>query len=380
MSLVQVAPGVFANQSAISVAGTESSGLTQEQLDTLSALIQLVDTKADQQYVVDQISTIVGNSPAALDTLGEIAAQLGNDESAINILTNTVANAIRFDVSQSLTSGQKTQVLGSIGAEVAGAAMTAVNALPAVARSGSYADLSNKPTIPTKTSDLANDAGFLTNAINRVLTGLSTVSATAITASDTILSAMGKLQGQIKSNAAVLPPFFETGWYKSNHYYDAVYPYWTAISPTVGGLGTLYLNKRKLLADVNINEISLNVTTASATGMLAYGLYASDTSGLPTTRLVSASVSGNTTGVKSSACFCALKKGDVVWDAFLNTVDGVYVNAYSPVFNDGTLSASSNGYNILTRGGQSDLPLDITGLAFNRSITTKIVRIVFRAE
>lgn len=32
--------------------------------------------------------------------------------------------------------------------------------------SGSYNDLSNKPTIPTKTSDLSNDSGFITNAVN----------------------------------------------------------------------------------------------------------------------------------------------------------------------------------------------------------------------
>ncbi len=34
--------------------------------------------------------------------------------------------------------------------------------LAMVATSGSYADLSNKPTIPTKTSDLTNDSGFIT--------------------------------------------------------------------------------------------------------------------------------------------------------------------------------------------------------------------------
>lgn len=34
--------------------------------------------------------------------------------------------------------------------------------LSAVATSGSYADLKNKPTIPTKTSDLTNDSGFIT--------------------------------------------------------------------------------------------------------------------------------------------------------------------------------------------------------------------------
>lgn len=36
--------------------------------------------------------------------------------------------------------------------------------LAAVATSGSYNDLSNKPTIPTKTSDLTNDSGFITSA------------------------------------------------------------------------------------------------------------------------------------------------------------------------------------------------------------------------
>ena len=32
--------------------------------------------------------------------------------------------------------------------------------------SGNYNDLSNKPTIPTKTSDLNNDSGFITNSVN----------------------------------------------------------------------------------------------------------------------------------------------------------------------------------------------------------------------
>lgn len=38
------------------------------------------------------------------------------------------------------------------------------SSLSAVATSGNYADLSNKPTIPTKTSELQNDSGFITSA------------------------------------------------------------------------------------------------------------------------------------------------------------------------------------------------------------------------
>ena len=46
---------------------------------------------------------------------------------------------------------------------------TEINALSTVARTGSYNDLLNKPTIPTATSDLTNDSGFITNAVNNLL-------------------------------------------------------------------------------------------------------------------------------------------------------------------------------------------------------------------
>jgi hypothetical protein len=37
-----------------------------------------------------------------------------------------------------------------------------------VATSGSYNDLSNKPSIPTKTSDLTNDSGFIDKDVNNL--------------------------------------------------------------------------------------------------------------------------------------------------------------------------------------------------------------------
>lgn len=45
---------------------------------------------------------------------------------------------------------------------------TKTSDLSAVALSGNYEDLSNKPTIPSKTSDLTNDSGFITNAVNNL--------------------------------------------------------------------------------------------------------------------------------------------------------------------------------------------------------------------
>ena len=45
---------------------------------------------------------------------------------------------------------------------------TLSSSLSTVAISGSYTDLSNKPTIPTKVSDLTNDSGFITNSVNNL--------------------------------------------------------------------------------------------------------------------------------------------------------------------------------------------------------------------
>ena len=45
---------------------------------------------------------------------------------------------------------------------------TKTSDLSSVATSGSYNDLSNKPTVPTKTSDLTNNSGFITNAVNNL--------------------------------------------------------------------------------------------------------------------------------------------------------------------------------------------------------------------
>ena len=55
--------------------------------------------------------------------------------------------------------------------------------LATVATSGSYNDLSNKPTIPTKTSDLSNDSGFITEDNTKIpLAGSNAISGSLIPA------------------------------------------------------------------------------------------------------------------------------------------------------------------------------------------------------
>jgi hypothetical protein len=252
--------------------------------------------------------------------------------------------------------------------------------LATVATSGSYNDLNSKPVIPTNTNQLTNGAGFIASAIDKVLTGLSLASIADVVSTDTILAAIGKLQGQVTRNAALLPPPFDTAWYKSGLYYDAVYPYYTIISPTTGAAGTLYFNKRKILDNVTFNELSVNVTTA-ASGTVFYGIYASDaTSGLPSTLLASGSASGETTGVKSTAVTLALTKGQVVWDAILETGVAPSLTAFQPILQDGALSPVANGNVVLTRGGQASLPADASTVGvLNKTTTPRIIRIALRA-
>lgn len=211
------------------------------------------------------------------------------------------------------------------------------------------------------------------------LTGLSTATATPVTAADTVLAAAGKLQRQATDNAALLPPFFDTAWYRSGLYYDAAYPYYTTIAPTTGTVGVLYFNKRKILDNATFNELSVNVT-AAASGTVFYGIYASDANGLPSTLLASGSASSDTTGFKSTAVTLALTKGQVVWDAYLNTGAAASITAFQPIFQDGAVSATANGTVMLTRSSQASLPADASvGGAFGRVTTTRIPRVALRA-
>jgi len=65
----------------------------------------------------DAIAAVVGDAPAALDTLKEIADQLANDESAVSALTTTVANKANADLSNvtTLPAGIVAQLKGDQG-------------------------------------------------------------------------------------------------------------------------------------------------------------------------------------------------------------------------------------------------------------------------
>lgn len=59
---------------------------------------------------------LVNGAGAALDTLNELAAALGNDPSFAATIATEIANRVRFDAAQTLTGPQQTQACANIGA------------------------------------------------------------------------------------------------------------------------------------------------------------------------------------------------------------------------------------------------------------------------
>lgn len=61
------------------------------------------------------ISNLISGAPVALNTLVELATALNNDANFSTTITNALAARLRFDASQSLTSGQQAQAHSNLG-------------------------------------------------------------------------------------------------------------------------------------------------------------------------------------------------------------------------------------------------------------------------
>lgn len=201
--------------------------------------------KATTSYVDSKVASIVNSAPETLDTLNELAAALGNDPNfattiatqigtkvdkvegkglSTNDYTDSEKNklsgiAASAEVNQNtfsnimvgsteIAAGSKTDTINIIeGSNItlttdltnkkitiaakdtiythpSSHPASMITGLAAVATSGSYNDLSDKPTIPTKTSDLDNDSGFKTTDNNTTYTLTKSGSTITLTGSD----------------------------------------------------------------------------------------------------------------------------------------------------------------------------------------------------
>lgn len=64
-------------------------------------------------------NSLVNGASAALDTLNELAAALGNDANFATTIATEIANRVRYDAAQTLSGPQQTQARANIGAAAA---------------------------------------------------------------------------------------------------------------------------------------------------------------------------------------------------------------------------------------------------------------------
>ena len=135
-----------ASTSSLATVATSGSYTDLTNKPTIPSIVGL----ATETYVNTQVANLIDSSPAALNTLKELATALGNDANFSTTITNQLASK-----QATLVSGTNVKTVG--GASILGSGDIALF-------SGSYNDLTNKPTIPTvptNVSAFTNDAGYL---------------------------------------------------------------------------------------------------------------------------------------------------------------------------------------------------------------------------
>ena len=85
-----------------------ASGATINDASTASTTQTYSITKI-RDHVATSIAVLTTGAPAALDTLDELSAALGDDANFAATVTTALANRLRFDAAQTLTAPQKAQ-------------------------------------------------------------------------------------------------------------------------------------------------------------------------------------------------------------------------------------------------------------------------------
>lgn len=133
---------------------------------------------ATKQYVDNSISGLVDNAPNALDTLNELAAALNDDSNFASTVTSALgAKANSADLATVATSGSYTDLSNK---------PTINDSTITIQKNGSTVDTfttngSNKTInipVPTKTSDITNDSNFVDTSNPAVASGITSAKVT----------------------------------------------------------------------------------------------------------------------------------------------------------------------------------------------------------
>ena len=137
---------------------------------------------ATKQYVDNSISGLVDNAPAALDTLKELSTALNDDANFASTVTTALsAKANSADLATVATSGSYTDLSNKPTIPTVNDATltiqkngTTVNTFTANASSNVTANI----IVPTKTSDLTNDSNFVDTSNSAVASGITSAKVT----------------------------------------------------------------------------------------------------------------------------------------------------------------------------------------------------------
>ena len=202
--------------------------LNKADLTALAMLSTLIDTKADQNYVNQQIANLLNGDQEMIASIQEISHALQQNEDLLEALDYTVANRVRFDVaSQALTALQKSNARINIGAEEVGTAalliaqITTATIGAATAAQGKKADtaLQSADVAPVALSGLFSSLGGQSKIFDVVFSAYALGANSVISATDSLGQMLGKLQAQIdalKSGGAVWVPASSIGVFNDN--------------------------------------------------------------------------------------------------------------------------------------------------------------------
>jgi len=83
--------------------------------DGAAATNRVWSSQKTNTEIAAAVAAIVASSPAALDTLNELAAALGNDASFATTMATALGNRVRVDAAQTFTAAQQLQACQNIG-------------------------------------------------------------------------------------------------------------------------------------------------------------------------------------------------------------------------------------------------------------------------
>ncbi|KII34842.1 hypothetical protein NL64_06150 [Pseudomonas fluorescens] len=151
-------------------------------------------------FVQAAIANLIASAPGALDTLNELAAAMGNDPNFAATVTNALAGkepTVVADTVNKFYAGTKTW--RDLPTDVRAITLTGLSTATNAVITATDTVLSSLGKLQSQISDVASN--FATNVRGTVLAGYLVGTNTAVAATDTVMGAFAKVQGQLNSLA-----------------------------------------------------------------------------------------------------------------------------------------------------------------------------------